>query len=95
MLKKMTRMPMLAGDLVHQAIERFFEARRRGQEIDLEECQAWAVGELREAYKTSRSGLWKTRPSKLVHLAEHHYACLLYTSPSPRDRTRSRMPSSA
>ena len=25
----------------------------------------------------------------------HGYACLLYTSPSPRDRTRSRMPSSA
>ena len=25
----------------------------------------------------------------------HHNACLLYTSPSPRDRTRSRMPSSA
>ena len=26
---------------------------------------------------------------------ELRYACLLYTSPSPRDRTRSRMPSSA
>ena len=25
----------------------------------------------------------------------HHNGCLLYTSPSPRDRTRSRMPSSA
>ena len=25
----------------------------------------------------------------------HYYFCLLYTSPSPRDRTRSRMPSSA
>ena len=25
----------------------------------------------------------------------HYYNCLLYTSPSPRDRTRSRMPSSA
>ena len=25
----------------------------------------------------------------------HHECCLLYTSPSPRDRTRSRMPSSA
>ena len=24
-----------------------------------------------------------------------HIVCLLYTSPSPRDRTRSRMPSSA
>ena len=28
-------------------------------------------------------------------LADHHNNCLLYTSPSPRDRTRSRMPSSA
>ena len=27
--------------------------------------------------------------------AVQRYACLLYTSPSPRDRTRSRMPSSA
>ena len=26
---------------------------------------------------------------------QHHEVCLLYTSPSPRDRTRSRMPSSA
>ena len=42
-------------------------------------------------------------PTVLVgrYLAEHgggdafHLACLLYTSPSPRDRTRSRMPSSA
>ena len=25
----------------------------------------------------------------------HHYLCLLYTSPSPRDATLSRMPSSA
>ena len=25
----------------------------------------------------------------------NYYVCLLYTSPSPRDRTRSRMPSSA
>ena len=26
---------------------------------------------------------------------QHRFTCLLYTSPSPRDRTRSRMPSSA
>ena len=30
-----------------------------------------------------------------VILDTHCHACLLYTSPSPRDRTRSRMPSSA
>ena len=35
----------------------------------------------------------------MVHATEVHAeilkTCLLYTSPSPRDRTRSRMPSSA
>ena len=31
----------------------------------------------------------------LPYAAGHAHACLLYTSPSPRDRTRSRMPSSA
>ena len=31
----------------------------------------------------------------LPELAAEIAACLLYTSPSPRDRTRSRMPSSA
>ena len=34
--------------------------------------------------------LWDSREK-----AELFYNCLLYTSPSPRDRTRSRMPSSA
>eukprot|EP00656_Telonema_subtile_P021656 TRINITY_DN22691_c0_g1_i1.p1 TRINITY_DN22691_c0_g1~~TRINITY_DN22691_c0_g1_i1.p1 ORF type:complete len:101 (-),score=13.71 TRINITY_DN22691_c0_g1_i1:11-313(-) len=29
------------------------------------------------------------------HQRDHTTSCLLYTSPSPRDRTRSRMPSSA
>ena len=33
--------------------------------------------------------------NKEVDLFDHYYDCLLYTSPSPRDRTRSRMPSSA
>ena len=30
-----------------------------------------------------------------VQESHHSLICLLYTSPSPRDRTRSRMPSSA
>ena len=36
--------------------------------------------------------LWDFPDGSLAH---REYACLLYTSPSPRDRTRSRMPSSA
>ena len=31
----------------------------------------------------------------ISYLGKHYSLCLLYTSPSPRDRTRSRMPSSA
>ena len=35
-------------------------------------------------------------PSPIVNAGKpESYPCLLYTSPSPRDRTRSRMPSSA
>ena len=34
-------------------------------------------------------------PYKLFRDKDTNYTCLLYTSPSPRDRTRSRMPSSA
>ena len=40
----------------------------------------------------------KTPPEEIKRaerLMTDYYNCLLYTSPSPRDRTRSRMPSSA
>ena len=43
----------------------------------------------------------RARMFDMPHTEEHRdllsytYDCLLYTSPSPRDRTRSRMPSSA
>ena len=36
-----------------------------------------------------------TTPVPRAHTQEEKRICLLYTSPSPRDRTRSRMPSSA
>ena len=41
---------------------------------------------------TATGGLKCTLPEAKEYLDR---ACLLYTSPSPRDRTRSRMPSSA
>ena len=36
-----------------------------------------------------------TQTPDVVEVLEDLLTCLLYTSPSPRDRTRSRMPSSA
>src|SRR5678809_1334857 len=37
----------------------------------------------------------KARETVLDWIRKHHNDCLLYTSPSPRDRQKSRMPSSA
>ena len=42
--------------------------------------------------QSSKAG---TIPQDYVALTGDSYACLLYTSPSPRDATLSRMPSSA
>ena len=37
----------------------------------------------------------KDENPRVKRMSSAIYSCLLYTSPSPRDRTRSRMPSSA
>ena len=43
-----------------------------------------------------RGGITKAGNSRVRHmLVESAWTCLLYTSPSPRDRQKSRMPSSA
>ena len=49
------------------------------------------------AYGTNIEGEWDGvfAAVKRCHEVVHQMGCLLYTSPSPRDRTRSRMPSSA
>ena len=45
--------------------------------------------------ETRRRDALKARFSKEKEFHAQGHGCLLYTSPSPRDRTRSRMPSSA
>jgi CRISPR/Cas system-associated exonuclease Cas4 (RecB family) len=73
LLKKMTRLPMLAGDALHRALARWFEGKQQGHVAGEEEIAEHALGLLREGYKESRDGKWKLRPAKLTRLAEHHY----------------------
>ena len=40
-------------------------------------------------------GIQNEEAEKIANTADIHYVCLLYTSPSPRDLSTSRMPSSA
>ena len=50
---------------------------------------------LMKAGYTCEQAFSGTEAKLLLNIKEKAYTCLLYTSPSPRDRTRSRMPSSA
>ena len=50
----------------------------------------WSIEQ--KGFMYSASDSFKTIP---LYLNEDVYICLLYTSPSPRDRQKSRMPSSA
>ena len=51
-------------------------------------------GSKEEAYKSLKP-VFETQFSEAMESNGVSTVCLLYTSPSPRDRTRSRMPSSA
>ena len=55
------------------------------------------VAEFEEVETGKGSNALDRRPQlrAALDLCKRDRACLLYTSPSPRDRTRSRMPSSA
>ena len=67
-----------------------------GGEIDTPNLDQLAADGLRftEFYNTARC--WPTRATMLSgRYSDGLSSCLLYTSPSPRDRTRTRMPSSA
>ena len=64
------------------------EIEAYGVEPFIQKCQQSVWRYMQEWERlTERLGFW-------VNLRDA-YICLLYTSPSPRDRTRSRMPSSA
>ena len=56
----------------------------------------YKVGELYDGRTIISLGFNTTLYGHTYHIiVERDRTCLLYTSPSPRDRTRSRMPSSA
>ena len=65
-----------------------------------DELQATVTGQIGQAMSsiddlTERMTSTEKRLDKVEGMVEKGIACLLYTSPSPRDRQKSRMPSSA
>ena len=66
----------------------YFDQAQKENVFSEEKAREWRYKKLCEKAKAL---LKKTQQQKNIYLL----TCLLYTSPSPRDRTRSRMPSSA
>ena len=54
-----------------------------------------AANVLRDACEWVKAGITTRELDEYAASRIRHYGCLLYTSPSPRDRQKSRMPSSA
>jgi len=84
---------------LHQAIsfERFKQDRQQSKDFDTLRTQLLA-----DFFATFPALIANSLPVRCVDeqiqqtdYRERVVTCLLYTSPSPRDRTRSRMPSSA
>ena len=70
---------------IHHTVDQHETSRAQGQtKMKLKAAMVKSVGPER--------GIAKIRE---MHNRRDQNTCLLYTSPSPRDRTRSRMPSSA
>lgn len=74
-LKKLTRLPMWAGDCLHGALAAWFGERRAGRERGPEWVEERATAELRRGYRESRDRAeeWERRPAKSIRLAEHYY----------------------
>ena len=62
--------------------------------IEKESVTSWNFGDLPECVDIEKPGI-TMQGFPALQANEKGVGCLLYTSPSPRDRTRSRMPSSA
>lgn len=74
-LKKLTRLPMWAGDCLHVALAAWFEERAGGRERDVDWLTAHALDALRSGYRESRDRAadWERRPARHTRLAEHYY----------------------
>jgi len=72
-LKNVTNLHLIAGDVVHRAIERTLHLLRNGAEASVDDTVAWCKAEMQKAYRESQQELWRESPKRYTRLFEHHY----------------------
>ena len=83
------------GEGISEAIHTLKQGAIEPSKVDLPEGQSRPYYLLRNAPEQKIQNLSTVAWQKRTLHAVQSVTCLLYTYPSPRDRTRSRMPSSA
>ena len=73
LLKKMTTLPMLAGEVSHRMVSVVLEALKEGREMLMENAEAEVIQFFKKAWRESKSGEWKTGSKSITHLFEHYY----------------------
>ena len=72
-----------------------FEVLDKYYHFTLDPCATKENHKCKKYYTIEDNGLSKDWGEEVVFMNPPYSSCLLYTSPSPRDRQKSRMPSSA
>ena len=82
---------------VFERLVKHLRKRNDVQNIDIMNLAGFCRNCLSKWYReeAEKKGVSISDPDAREHIYGMPYSCLLYTSPSPRARTRSRMPSSA
>lgn len=71
--KNLTSLPAFTGDVIHRAIERWFQLRKAGSAMTAQELFEESRELFRQGWRQSSTELWAERPNKMTHLFEHHY----------------------
>mgnify|MGYP000185013524 CR=1 FL=1 len=72
-LKKLKNRHMWKGTLIHEAIAFLIKSRLEGKRLDKEDFKEAVVKRMRNQYRTSNSGAYKTDPKNNFGLLEHEY----------------------
>ena len=73
MLNKMTSLPMLAGSIVHDEVERTLKVLRYGRKADIDKSKENVIKNFKQSWSQSKNKEWKENPKWKTNLFEHYY----------------------
>ena len=73
MLNKMTSLPMLAGSIVHDEVERTLKTLRYGRNADQNKSKDNVIKNFKQSWNQSKNKEWKDSPKWKTNLFEHYY----------------------